>query len=770
MKIKSVSYQNFSGSSIMTTKSYGENGSVLILGENGIGKSTELSSIIWCISGKTLNDATSLRDVSYKGLGECIVELELEKDNKSYTIKRFLGCKDEKNGVKIWQDDKEITCTNSDDTQNLIYSIFGSRDVFIKKIMFPQQAKESFLKKTDSEQKQIIEEMSNISSFDIEHEKFKSEKKRIDEEIQTTKVNIEKFNSALDESITNENIQKEKYNKNIEEQTKTIEKLKEEKNKLEEQCIQNGYKTKKDYLDAKNKLMKEYASTSSEISNIDNKKAELLNKYENSKTIKLNAVQKQIDDVRNSYIVKQTSMIQEQIDKNNNETKEKLNKLYDQHKKMTSMSWELSKTWDEKRIKYENDIISLKQRIEPYSSENQSLIGQNQLQKNTINKLNDVLSMDNCVCPTCLSLIDENSKENIKKSISEIKSIIIDNNIKISKNDNEISKYKYNILIIEKQIKEEEQKIKTEKINIENILNDINFKIDAANQELVVKNNTDKNKIFEEFIPKFKELEKEYNIKSQEIEQEYETEKLNINDKMDKQKKVCIDMLSIHAKNLELLNQYDNIYSEIDRIESMIHYSEESLKIKFDDKSFKDRQLDLTTRIELSNNMIKLLEDKLFIVSFWETATGKDGIRNYIIGNRIDYINERIDYYTEKLNFPGKIIFSNTNTTIGGKIQNKISIKVERDGFELNSKLLSGGESRLAEIIIFLALFDLGIVTGDNDSSNIVFFDEPFDALSEVNSDKVFDLLCDISKDKEIRVISHSKIWKSKAFDTIIEL
>ena len=81
---------------------------------------------------------------------------------------------------------------------------------------------------------------------------------------------------------------------------------------------------------------------------------------------------------------------------------------------------------------------------------------------------------------------------------------------------------------------------------------------------------------------------------------------------------------------------------------------------------------------------------------------------------------------------------------------------------------LSGGEKRLLDVAIMLAMYDLA-TTRVTSVENLLFMDESLDSLDTDNGISMIGLLKQLSEKKAIYLISHSEFWKSQDFDTVVE-
>ena len=119
MIFKKITIENF--------KSIGENqvivdfsfnGTKLLLGRNGAGKTTIFDAIIWCIYGVTRLKADNV--VNKKIGSNTKVELYFSEDNNDYVITRYRKHSVHKNNIYVFKNGENITLKNPTDNQEMI--------------------------------------------------------------------------------------------------------------------------------------------------------------------------------------------------------------------------------------------------------------------------------------------------------------------------------------------------------------------------------------------------------------------------------------------------------------------------------------------------------------------------------------------------------------------------------------------------------------------------------------------------------------------------
>ena len=177
MRFKSIEIQNFLSFGPMSKMDLNKRGLVAVFGQNrdsaasdsnGAGKSTIMEAIVWVLYGATMRgykgDEVINRHVPTDR--PCIVEIEMEDAQSTYTVTRCRRLKGKKpNDIILAINGKEVTQGVNSDTQALINTIIGMDfSTFTQSVMLCHQGR-SFSEMKDSEQKQVLEEILQIDEL-----------------------------------------------------------------------------------------------------------------------------------------------------------------------------------------------------------------------------------------------------------------------------------------------------------------------------------------------------------------------------------------------------------------------------------------------------------------------------------------------------------------------------------------------------------------------------------------------------------------------------
>jgi DNA repair exonuclease SbcCD ATPase subunit len=171
------------------------------------------------------------------------------------------------------------------------------------------------------------------------------------------------------------------------------------------------------------------------------------------------------------------------------------------------------------------------------------------------------------------------------------------------------------------------------------------------------------------------------------------------------------------------------------------------LKTKADNFAEREEELEKLKeqKIEVDKQIIDL-EDIKKIFS-------KDGLKQFVIQQITDFlkdrINEMINQVFDDMEIDIRLDFSEK--------RNMMNIDIHRRDTIFNIEEMSAGERRIIEMVFQIALNDL-FETVNDDSVNLMIFDETFDALDKKNMHKINNMLKILEEqDKTIFIISHNE-------------
>ena len=700
MKLKKVKFKNFkSAPDNEISLDLNFQGSKLITGANGSGKTTFFDAIIWALYGKT---PMSADDVINRKTGKnCKVEVEFSIGSTNYSVIRYRKHEEKGNAILIFKNKKNISPKNASDAQQLILDIIQiSYTAMTSSVVLSSELYSPFLRSRESKRLEILENILSLKDINEYSKILKKIRKPITEGLQTTSDKLIEFRSSLNTLIK----MRDEYKENVKNE---LLKLKEEKRKKEERLEELKERIEKANsinVDNHIKEAEEEKKKKEENDKIDKNIEELKNRLKTDIDEKIEEIKKleaELKSLKNIEINKELNHIKE-YEKYNEETKSLKSKLSELGQKIVSFSTE------------ENNIKKLN------------------IEKENIQKTIDDLNHQN-ICPTCNQEIDkqlvekllnENNekKENIIKEIEE-KTFIIDK----AKKDNEV--FENEIIKLEKEINELEE-------------------IDVPKYEASYLYEIDKNKsILKEKIISLNaeikqrdEYNNEINIQIQE-EEKKKKELIGV--------KYSYDYLIQLKDEINLTeNNFNVVKNEIEKIK------EKALTLV--DKKFLENQEKEIKRTE--KNIVKV-EEKLKELKHEDAhhevlsklfSNKESGFKKFFINKMIKVFNERVNKYLPH--------FFDENVQISFNKGLTETIKV--DGVEVSFNSFSSGQKTRLELAITFTLFLMNKLYFAS-SCNLLVLDEILDSnLDEKGFKSVLSLIEGLSQNNAIFVISHQEFYK----------
>ena len=195
---------------------------------NGSGKSTLLSSITYALYGQTPSGLRADDVVNrIEGKGTSVI-LYFSIDDQNYRIERYRKHKTQKNKVKLYQGNTELTGKSMKDTEEKIQELFGiDYNTYMNSIIQGQGDAEVFSKASDKGKKEILENITNIAIYkkaqDIAKEKVKE--KKLD--ITSVERDVEELEREIKQTKEREQEEKESYQHTLDSIKESEEKIKE---------------------------------------------------------------------------------------------------------------------------------------------------------------------------------------------------------------------------------------------------------------------------------------------------------------------------------------------------------------------------------------------------------------------------------------------------------------------------------------------------------------------------------------------------------------
>lgn len=223
-----------------------------------------------------------------------------------------------------------------------------------------------------------------------------------------------------------------------------------------------------------------------------------------------------------------------------------------------------------------------------------------------------------------------------------------------------------------------------------------------------------------------------------------------------------------------LLKNLDNVNKEIEKIK--IDSGLESIEAEINSskcivQDYKDTIIELEKSISLYNKGISDLEKSKKYYEYWYSGFGPTGIKPYLLDGIIPSINNNLDYYSGLLtNGNAAIAFNTTKQLKSKETRNKLNLSVSFLDGAHSSDGASGGEKRIVDVIISLAIRKF-IADNSNKNFNILVGDEPFLGMGEDDAETIVKLLKGLNNESipSIFIISH-ELTLTSWFNKVIEI
>jgi DNA repair exonuclease SbcCD ATPase subunit len=698
---------------------FNNNTITMITGPNGIGKTTALDCIPYTLFGITSKGMKGDELVNNTVNKNCHTWVKFQVNEIPYQVDRFQ--KSSKNGNTVLLKVNSVTThKGSKEVVPIMENLLCSSKAFMNTLMFGQKIKDFFTDLIDSEKKAIFREILDLDIYTKYYAKSDEIIKGIKPLLEEIKGKIALNNGLI--SDANLNIYRLNEEKKIFEQEK-LKLIAKEKENLEISVRLKELHEKK-LVELGNDdcsidhLIKEISQYQAELNSIDQtrrssydvlqakkneKNQELSIQAVNEKTKILNEAIKNIEELRDN-ITNNISLLKVDFDK---ETKE--------------------------LITIEANINSKKARISTIQAD--------------IKELVDSISID--VCPTCNQRIGDECKILVNQKISE-KDIVIDRlNMEISSLVSTLSHIKIDLKKLKSEIDFLSQSFDKQATEVEQ---DKNIRVNEIDNKLKILTEQ-VSQIFYTGV-----LKLDFDTKARKEVLLKLIDRINVEIGLKKDLKEKRDYEVTCIKDIE--RTIESYNREITRLDTTV-YDEKQIKL-YVEKRFsltKDNEK-LTTLFENKNREISITE-------FWKTGYSPSGMPSMLIDEAIPFMNKTISEYLEK--FGGRYIvsFDTLAANKAGEFRDKISVNVLDTYTKANSRVqLSGGQIRLLDIATILTLGELQAKNKDF-KTNLLIFDEIFDALDDSNIEFVAKVLTQIKKDKSIYVISHRHVDQVEADEVL---
>lgn len=734
-----------------TTLIFGNNMDNDSQGSNGSGKSAMLEAIAIGLTGETLRKIKMEEIINDAADAACIRLILLnDSTNECMEITRELSRKSAQ-VIKISMGTKDSGLTNveqasvADYNKFILETIGLSKDDIFANFVLSKHKYLSFLSSSDRDKKEIINRFSNGVMVDESIAVLQNDMVPIQKTLQEAETNVAVLNGKVDtlqEQINNA------ITESTEQSQKKIERIASWRSAIADK---RAYiRTQTEALDAINDLLDQYDQQDELLQQLEQGPKGVeeccqliaqqyaaigLPSLQDYAAISVNNQNKL------SRLEQECKTIQKQVVAQN----KKLEAGRESFDKLSVRYQKFSNDYDNKSDKIQKQIDKMAKSIKDLDQANSNLKQWRIKLEDEIAKLHQQLA-GIIICPQCkheFTLQNEVNIEEARLQLQDRQGDVQDVLQTIAKNDNDIAGY----AIKEKEARQAQTELAKSKSEWSIQITEAQTQLDQMTRVASTLNN------------RLQDMQDEANS----LQKSIETARTHLFDEayevLDNAIKEQEGRLKQAQINIDNANGAIQSYEE--SIRDIEHASETNVveSLKASKKKYqKELALAITDKEQIEQKLNALKVQESTFVEF----------KTHLANTKIDALSHITNEFLEAIGSDIRIAFSGFTVLKSGKIRDKISISLLRDGVDCGSfDKFSEGEKARVNLANILAMHKLTNVTCDNDKGlDLLILDEILEATDEQGLANIFDALNQLQI--TALVVSHGNIAESYPYKTVV--
>lgn len=734
-----------------TTLIFGNNMDNDSQGSNGSGKSAMLEAIAIGLTGETLRKIKMEEIINDAADAACIrLVLHNDSTNECMEITRELSRKSAQ-VIKISMGTKDSVLTNveqasvADYNKFILETIGLSKDDIFANFVLSKHKYLSFLSSSDRDKKEIINRFSNGVMVDESIAVLQNDMVPIQKTLQEAETNVAVLNGKVDtlqEQINNA------ITESTEQSQKKIERIASWRSAISDKRAYIRTQTEElktindllDQYDLQDELLQQLEQGSKGIEEC----CQLIAKQ--YAAIGLPSLQDyaaiSVDNQNKlSRLEQECKIIQKQVIAQN----KRLEAGRESFDKLSVRYQKFSNDYNNKSDKIQKQIDKLAKSIKDLDQANSNLKQWRIKLEDEIAKLHQQLA-GIIICPQCkheFTLQNEVNIEEARLQLQDRQGDVQDVLQTIAKNDNDIAGY----AIKEKEARQAQMELAKSKSEWSIQITEAQTQLDQMTREASTLNN------------RLQDMQDEANS----LQKSIETARTHLFDEayevLDNAIKKQEGRLKQAQINIDNANGAIQSYEE--SIRDIEHASETNVveSLKASKKKYqKELALAITDKEQVEQKLNALKVQESTFVEF----------KTHLANTKIDALSHITNEFLEAIGSDIRIAFSGFTVLKSGKIRDKISISLLRDGVDCGSfDKFSEGEKARVNLANILAMHKLTNVTCDNDKGlDLLILDEILEATDEQGLANIFDALNQLQI--TALVVSHGNIAESYPYKTVV--